>query len=139
MFSANSHSTVGSIDFWAGKNNGVSLYSNVHLDDEYTIAAIRKYVPNGEAFASASSVDKAFIVNAASDGEKEKLNQFIWNNEGQEPDWSNMPLKYKQVTSKEEIQQLMNPASLNRNGDQLLVIKWKGGINHAIISAAGLK
>lgn len=139
MFSANGNSTAGSIDFWAGEENGVSLYSTVHLDDEHTIAAIRKYVPNGEAFASVSNVDKAFVVNAASEEEKEKLSQFIWNNEGQEPDWSKLPLKYKQVTSKEEIQQLLNPASLTRDGDQMLVIKWKGGTDHAIISAAGLK
>ncbi|WP_309089066.1 hypothetical protein [Domibacillus sp.] len=139
MFSANRNSIAGSIDFWAGKENGVSLYSNVHLDDEHTIAAIRKYVPNGETFASASNVDKAFVVNAASEEEKEKLSQFIWNNEGQEPDWSKMPLKYKRVTDKEEIQQLLNPASLTRDGDQMLVIKWKGGTEHTIISAVGLK
>ncbi|WP_050179762.1 hypothetical protein [Domibacillus robiginosus] len=138
LFSGNGYSTAGSIDFWVGKNNGASVYSNVHLDDEHTIAAIRKYVPNGETFASAANVDKAFVVNAASEEERKQLNDFLWNNEGNEPDWSNMPLEYEQVKGEQKIQQLLNPSGLKRNGSRLLVIKWKSSAGYANISVAGL-
>lgn len=131
-------STVASIDFWVGKRNSSNIYSTVSLDDEHTIAAIREYVPNNESFASAANVEKAFIVNASGQEDKQKLNKFLWNEEGTEPDWSNMPLEYEQVKKQEEIEQLLNPAELKQDSSRLLVIQWKGGPDQANISVAGL-
>lgn len=140
MFSNAANSTAGGIDFWIGKSNNSNLYIPVNLDDEHTIAAIRKYVPDGESFASAANVEKAFIVNASSQEDKQKLNKFLWNEEGTEPDWSNLPLEYEQVKKQEEIEQLLNPAELKQDSSRLLVIKWKGSRpDQANISVAGLK
>ncbi|MCP3761293.1 hypothetical protein NLX67_02665 [Domibacillus sp. A3M-37] len=139
MFSTNSNSSAGAIDFYVGKESSTNIYSNVHLNDEYTIAAIRKYVPNGDSFASAANVDKAFIVTAANEEEKQALNEFIWNEEGKEPDWSKLPLDYEQVKSGREIEQLMNPAMLTEDSSRLLLLKWKSSSGNVNVSVTALK
>lgn len=138
LFGAYDYTTVGMVDFFVGET-GMSLASTVRLSDEHTIKAIREFVPNGKAFAAASHVEKAFIVKINSEDEKQQLHEFIGTAEKQELDWSSQAFEYTQVTNREKIETLLDPAGLTENSSQLLVIKWKSNMEFMNYTVTGLR
>ncbi|OAH54554.1 hypothetical protein AWH48_08140 [Domibacillus aminovorans] len=140
QFSLNGGASAGTIEFWIGKENQMQVPVNVNLDDEHTIQAIRERVPGGESFASATNVEKAFIVTAETEEQKKELSDFIWPDNGDEPKWSDMPLPYEQVNDTAKIKQLLDPAGLTEDSSRLLILKWQenGHIGYTV-SIVGLK
>jgi ABC-2 type transport system permease protein len=140
QFNMNFNSSAGSIELWVGKESQTQISVNVDLDDEHTIQAIRKHFPGGESFASAANVEKAFIVTADTEEQKKELSDFIWSDNEEEPEWSNLPLPYEQVKDTAVIKQLIDPGGLTEDSSRLLVLKWKGnGSIGYTVSVVGLK
>ncbi|OMP66676.1 hypothetical protein [Domibacillus epiphyticus] len=122
------------LEIWLGKQGMTFVSANVSLDDEQSIRAIRDYIPGAESFASVKNVEKAFVVTAKTEEQKEELIDFVFNEEGEEPEWEDMPIPFKEIKGEGEIAELLNPAGLTEESSRLLVLKWKysGGVSFTV-------
>ncbi|OLN24094.1 hypothetical protein BTO30_01375 [Domibacillus antri] len=139
LFNHRYGTSAGSLEFAFGKQHGITVSVNVNFDDAAVLKEIRERIPGGERFASADNVAKAFIVTANTEEQKTELEDFVWTESEEGPDWRDLPLPFEEIKDKEEIKQLLDPDGIADDSDRFLVLEWQNSGGWASISVIPLK